>query len=65
MSRNVENRISTVAAAVMVGEINSRMPENICLGNVRCSGPARNNTTTDSSNEITKANRRLISCLEG
>src|SRR3546814_8153883 len=53
---NTEKSMSSVAAAVMVGLIISRMPVNICLGRVRCSGLATNSTTTTSSNEVTKAN---------
>ena len=48
--------ISSVATAVMVGLICSRMPLNICRGRVRCSGLATNSTTTTSSKEVTKAN---------
>ncbi|MNJ75626.1 hypothetical protein D3C77_727480 [compost metagenome] len=33
------------------------MPLNICRGKVACSGPARNNVTTTSSNEVAKANK--------
>jgi len=39
----------------MVGEISSRMPENICRGSVRCSGPPINRITITSSNDVTKA----------
>lgn len=45
-----------VATASMVGLICSLSPENICLGIVFCSGPAKNSATTTSSNEVTKAN---------
>ena len=44
-----------VAAAMIVGLIWSRMPENICTGSVRCSAAVRNSATTTSSNEVTKA----------
>ena len=39
--------MSSVAAAVIVGLIISRMPLNICLGKVRCSGPARKSDDHD------------------
>ena len=35
--------------------ISSRMPDHICNGIVRCLYPARNITTTTSSNDVTKA----------
>ena len=37
-----EPRISSVAAARIVGLICSRMPDHICRGTVRCSTPPRN-----------------------
>ena len=48
--------MSTVAAAVMVGLIISRMPLNIWRGRVRWSLLPTNSTTTTSSHEVTKAN---------
>jgi hypothetical protein len=52
----MEIRISNVATARIVGLICSLRPENICLGMVRCPGPARKMTSTTSSNEVTNAN---------
>ena len=46
VSMPIETRISTVAAAVMVGLIISRMPANITLGRVRCSGLDANGLET-------------------
>jgi len=55
-SRLVVKTINKVATAAMVGEMFSRMPLNIWRGNVSCSGPARNSTTTTSSNDVANAN---------
>jgi len=49
--------ISSVATAAIVGEMFSRMPLNIWRGSVSCSGPARNSTTTTSSNDVANANK--------
>ena len=55
-SNSAEAMTSSVAAAVIAGLICSRTPSNICIGRVRCSGPAMNKATTASSNEAMKAN---------
>ena len=49
--------MSSVAAAVMVGLIISRMPLNICFGRCAARDRARKRTTTNSSKEVTQANR--------
>ena len=52
----VDKRIKQVATARIVGLNCSLKPVHICTGMVVFSKPARNKTTTTSSNEVTKAN---------
>src|SRR5690606_21952386 len=51
----IEKASSSVAAAMMVGLIWSRIPENIWTGSVRCSAAVMNSATTTSSKEMAKA----------
>ena len=48
--------IKQVATAIIVGLNCSLKPTHIWIGIVVFSNPAKNNTTTTSSNEVTKAN---------
>ena len=52
----VDKRIKQVATARIVGLSCSLKPVHICIGIVVFSKPARNNTTTTSSKDVTKAN---------
>ena len=52
----VERIIKHVATARIVGLNCSLKPVHICMGIVVFSKPAKNNTTTTSSKEVTKAN---------
>ena len=52
----VDKIIKQVATARIVGLNCSLKPVHICIGIVVFSKPARNNTTTTSSNDVTKAN---------
>ena len=52
----VDNTIKHVATAKIVGLNCSLSPVHICIGIVVFSKPARNNTTTTSSNDVTNAN---------
>ena len=52
----VDNTIKHVATAKIVGLNCSLRPVHICIGIVVFSKPARNNTTTTSSNDVTNAN---------
>ena len=52
----VESTIKHVATARMVGLSCSLSPVHICIGIVVFSRPAKNNTTTTSSKEVTNAN---------
>ena len=53
---NVERTIKQVATASIVGLNCSLKPVHIWIGIVVLSNPAKNNTTTTSSNEVTNAN---------
>ena len=54
---NVDITIKHVATAIIVGLSCSLKPTHIWIGIVVLSNPAKNNTTTTSSNEVTKANK--------
>ena len=56
-SINVDNIIKQVATARIVGLNCSLNPVHIWIGIVVFSNPAKNKTTTTSSNEVTKANK--------
>ena len=53
---NVDNIIRQVATASIVGLNCSRKPVHIWIGIVVFSNPAKNKTTTTSSNDVTNAN---------
>ena len=53
---NVESTIKQVATASIVGLSCSLKPVHIWIGIVVLSNPAKNSTTTTSSNEVTNAN---------
>ena len=53
----VESTIKHVATARIVGLNCSLKPVHICIGIVVFSRPAKNNTTTTSSNDVTNANK--------
>ena len=55
-SISVERTIKQVATASIVGLNCSLKPVHICIGIVVLSSPAKNNTTTTSSKDVTKAN---------
>ena len=55
-SIKVDKRIKQVATARIVGLNCSLKPVHICIGIVVFSNPAKNNTTTTSSKDVTKAN---------
>ena len=52
----VDKRIKQVATARIVGLNCSLKPVHICIGIVVFSNPAKNNTTTTSSKDVTNAN---------
>ena len=52
----VDKTIRHVATAKIVGLSCSLNPVHICIGIVVLSNPAKNKTTTTSSNEVTNAN---------
>ena len=52
----VDKRIRQVATARIVGLNCSLKPVHICIGIVVLSKPAKNNTTTTSSKDVTNAN---------
>ena len=54
---NTDKTIKQVATAKIVGLSCSLRPVHIWIGIVVLSKPAKNNTTTTSSNEVTKANK--------
>ena len=56
VKRTTDKITRIVATAKMVGLICSLIPENICLGKVRCRTSASCKTTTTSSNEVINAN---------
>ena len=53
----VESTIKHVATASIVGLSCSLKPVHICIGIVVFSRPAKNNTTTTSSKDVTNANK--------
>ena len=53
----VESTIKHVATARIVGLNCSLKPVHICIGIVVFSSPAKNNTTTTSSKDVTNANK--------
>ena len=54
---NVDKIIKQVATARIVGLNCSLKPVHIWIGMVVFSSPAKNNTTTTSSNDVTNANK--------